>query len=248
MSVFQQPPPIPDEIFYLFYKMKVFLILAMLAVFSDVEGRAQFGGRYGGWGYGIGGFGGGGYGYGGGRYGGGGYGYGGGRYGGFPFYGYGRGAQEQGRRVGNKDYLLTPEGLDAQMDILKQSCLQAPNQDQCVQDIHKYWPDMFKILLEAFCDKFDVRCNYVFSSCDNCLQELDNLIRLIADKENIGWVVDLLQGEAWCGDTRRQHPPHWPVNCEEIVALKIPGFMKTLSEAMLSREEEFCYNSQGLCG
>ena len=84
MSVFRQPPPIPDDIFYLFYKMKVFLILAMLAVFSDVEGRAQFGGRYGGWGYGIGGFGGGGYGYGGGRY------------GGFPFYGYGKGAQGQG--------------------------------------------------------------------------------------------------------------------------------------------------------
>ena len=56
MSVFRQPPPIPDDIFYLFYKMKVFLILAMLAVFSDVEVRAQFGGRYGGWGYGIGGY------------------------------------------------------------------------------------------------------------------------------------------------------------------------------------------------
>merc|ERR1719187_2294204 len=226
MSVFQQPPPIPDEILCLFYKMKVFMLLTMLAVTSDVEGRAQFGGRYGGGGFGIGGFGGGGfgiggfggggfggggYGYGGGRYGGGGYGYGGGRYGGFPFYGYGRGAQGQG--VGIKDYLLTPESLAEQMDILKQSCLQAPNQDQCVQDIQKYWPGMFEVLLDALCYKFDVRCNYVFSSCDNCLQELDNLIRLMANKDNIGWAVDLLQGEAWCGDTSRQHPPHWEENC-----------------------------------
>ena len=62
MSVFRQPPTIPDEILSLFYKMKVFLILAMLAVSSDVEGSAQFGGRYGGGGYGIGGYGGGGYG------------------------------------------------------------------------------------------------------------------------------------------------------------------------------------------
>merc|ERR1719187_2215745 len=246
MSVFQQPPPIPDEIFYLFYKMKVFLILAMLAVFSDVEGRAQFGGRYGGWGYGIGGFGGGGYGYGGGRYGRGGYGYGGGRYGGFPFYGYGKGAQGQG--VGIKAYLLTPLSLATQEDVLKQSCLQAPNHDQCVQDIQKYWPGMFEVLLDAICDKFDVRCNYVFSSCDNCLQELDNLIRLMANKDNIGWAVDLLQGEAWCGDTSRQPPPHWEENCEKIVGLKIPGFMKILSENMLSREATVCYKSQGICG
>ena len=56
MSVFRQPPTIPDEILSLFYKMKVFLILAMLAVSSDVEGSAQFGGRYGGGGYGIGGY------------------------------------------------------------------------------------------------------------------------------------------------------------------------------------------------
>ena len=57
MSVFRQPPPLP--------KMKVFMLLAMLAVSSDVEGRAQFGGQYGGWGYEIGGYGGGGYGIGG---------------------------------------------------------------------------------------------------------------------------------------------------------------------------------------
>ena len=79
MSVFRQPPPLP--------KMKVFMLLAMLA-----EGRAQFGGRYGGGGYGIGGYGEGYVGYGGGRYGG--LGFGGGRYGGYPSYGYGRGARE----------------------------------------------------------------------------------------------------------------------------------------------------------
>merc|ERR1719187_1398191 len=136
MSVFRQPPPIPDEILCPFYKMKVFMLLAMLAVFSDVEGRAQFGGRYGGGGFGIGGgyVGYGGRGFGVGGFGGGRYGVGG--FGGYPSYGYGGGAQ--GAFVGIKDYLLDPESLAIQMDILKKSCLHSSHQDHCVQNIQKY--------------------------------------------------------------------------------------------------------------
>merc|ERR1719187_1526917 len=245
MSVFRQPPPIPDEILCPFYKMKVFMLLAMLAVFSDVEGRAQFGGRYGGGGFGIGGgyVGYGGRGFGGGGFGGGRYGVGG--FGGYPSYGYGGGAQ--GAFVGIKDYLLTPDSLATQIYVLLRSCLKVPDRDQCTQDIQKYWPGMFKVLLDAICDKFDVRCNDVFSSCENCMHELDQLIAVMAEKENIGWAVDLLQGEAYCGNTQRQHPPHWEENCEGKVARMIPVFMKSLSEAYRSRETEACYKSQGLC-
>jgi len=104
---------------------------------------------------------------------------------------------------------------------------------------------MFKVLLDAFCDKFELRCNDVFSSCENCLHELDQLVALMAGLENIGWAVGLLQGEAWC--TSRQHPPHWEEHCKEEVAVKIPVFMKILSEALLSWETSVCYQSQGLC-
>ena len=89
---------------------------------------------------------------------------------------------------GLKAYLLSTGSLAKQMAILFQACSQAPDPDQCLLGIKKYWPGMAKVMLDAFCDKFDVYCNYAFTSCDNCLRELDHMGALMAYKENIRWV------------------------------------------------------------
>jgi len=280
--------------------MKVFMLLAMLAVASDVEGRAQFGSQYGEWGYEIGGYGGGGYGIGG---------YpvpcfylrvhyigfplnkpgGNNNYGGmdsaeecqslcqntagcewfnwaltgFPEWGCwlktGKGSWTKdvvggvsGPRkcpVGIKDYLLTPQSRKLQTDRLISACARAQRWpfmfSRCFDDVQTFWPVMAKVLLDAFCDKFDVGCNDAFSSCDNCLHELDNMGALMAD--NVWWAVELLQGEAYCGNTPRKQPRNW-MTCKEMVAWTTPVSMKFLSEAIPDREAGVCYKSQGLCG
>jgi len=139
-------------------------------------------------------------------------------------------------------YLLSPGSIAQQKAILFEACSQAPDQDQCVLGVDKYWPAMAKVQQDWFCNEFRLDCYSGFSNCDLCVEELVGLGHLMADSEVVGSLLTHMQGPAYCRDGG-EHTE----DCEEHIANAIPTAMALFSKSIPKQGEKICHSAFGIC-
>nr|AQS22570.1 putative protein LOC100176110 isoform X2 [Pseudodiaptomus poplesia] len=156
---------------------------------------------------------------------------------------------------GLRDHLQTDESIAEQISILSQTvCVFADIPSECEELLNLYWAEMAGVLYNHFlepaksCQLLELcskKSNKMYLprdwSCEDCTDIMMRLGIYMADKETVNEAVELLQGDAFCGNGSHSE------DCLMMVKDFVTAALPVMAQVLDGKSAELCQAVVGVC-